>query len=63
MKITFLGGGNMASALIGGLQNNGIPPSEIAVIEINAENRARLEREYRVLADGLIADLLADNLG
>ena len=48
MKITFLGGGNMASALIGGLQNNGIPPSEIAVIEINAENRARLEREYRV---------------
>ena len=48
MKITFLGGGNMASALIGGLQNNGIPPSEIAVIEINTENRARLEREYRV---------------
>ena len=48
MKITFLGGGNMASALIGGLQNHGIPPGEIAVIEINAENRARLEREYRV---------------
>jgi pyrroline-5-carboxylate reductase len=48
MKITFLGGGNMASALIGGLLNNGIPPSEIAVIEINAENRARLEREFRV---------------
>ena len=48
MNITFLGGGNMASALIGGLQNHGIPPGEIAVIEINAENRARLEREYRV---------------
>ena len=48
MKITFLGGGNMASALIGGLQNHGIPPGEIAVIEINAESRARLEREYRV---------------
>ena len=38
----------MASALIGGLQNNGIPPSEIAVIEINEESRARLEKDHRV---------------
>ncbi len=48
MRITFVGGGNMASALIGGLQNHGIPPSEIAVVEINAETRARLERDYRI---------------
>lgn len=48
MKITFLGGGNMATALIGGLLNHGFPPNDIAVIEIGAENRARLEKDYRV---------------
>ena len=48
MKITFLGGGNMASALIGGLLNQGFPATDIAVIEINEANRARLERGYRV---------------
>ena len=48
MKITFLGGGNMASALIGGLLNNGFPAGEIAVIEIGAEGRARLEKNYGV---------------
>ena len=31
MKITFLGGGNMANALIGGLLANGFSASEIAV--------------------------------
>jgi pyrroline-5-carboxylate reductase len=48
MKITFLGGGNMASALIGGLLNNGFPANEIAVIEIGAESRARLERIFSI---------------
>ncbi len=48
MKITFLGGGNMASALIGGLLNNGFPASEIAVIEIGAEHRARLIKKYHI---------------
>jgi pyrroline-5-carboxylate reductase len=48
MKITFLGGGNMAGALIGGLLNNGFPAGDIAVIEIGAENRARLERSFGV---------------
>ena len=46
MKITFLGGGNMASALIGGLLNQGFSPEEMAVIEIGAENRARLVKAY-----------------
>lgn len=48
MKITFLGGGNMASALIGGLLNHGFPAGDIAVIEIGAESRARLEKNFRV---------------
>ncbi len=48
MKITFLGGGNMASALIGGLLNNGFPAKEIAVIEIGEERRANLEKRFGV---------------
>ena len=48
MKITFLGGGNMASALIGGLINNGFPADDISVVEIGADNRHRLESRYRV---------------
>jgi pyrroline-5-carboxylate reductase len=53
MKITFLGGGNMASALIGGLLNNGFPANAISVVEIGAESRARLERIFglRCLAE------------
>lgn len=48
MKITFLGGGNMANALIGGLLKTGFAASDIAVIEINAENRSKLENSYRI---------------
>ncbi len=48
MKITFLGGGNMANALIGGLLKTGFAATDIAVIEIGAEGRARLEQAYGV---------------
>ena len=48
MKITFLGGGNMANALIGGLLKTGFDAGDIAVIELNAEGRARLEQTYGV---------------
>ena len=64
MKITFLGGGNMANALIGGLLNNGFPANEIAVIEIGAENRATLERTFgiRCFAEPDAAALYCDAL-
>jgi pyrroline-5-carboxylate reductase len=48
MKITFIGGGNMASALIGGLLNNGFPANEIVAIEVREENRTRLERIFSI---------------
>lgn len=48
MKITFLGGGNMANALIGGLLKTGFAASDIAVIELGAEARAQLESSYGV---------------
>jgi pyrroline-5-carboxylate reductase len=50
MKIAFIGGGNMASALIGGLLGRGSTAAQISVVEINADNRARLQRDYAVQA-------------
>lgn len=48
MTITFIGGGNMATALIGGLLKNGRRADEIAVVEIDAAARERLTRDLRV---------------
>ena len=46
MNICFIGGGNMANALIGGLQNKGSPQQQISVVEIDAANRERLKSTY-----------------
>ena len=40
--IAFIGGGNMAASLVGGLVAGGWPPSEIRVAEPRAERRAEL---------------------
>ena len=48
MKITFLGGGNMANALIGGLLKTGFAASDIAVIDPGAEARAKLVSSYGI---------------
>lgn len=50
MNICFIGGGNMATALIGGLLGKGFSAAQISVIEINAENRTRLQRGFAVRA-------------
>lgn len=48
MKITFLGGGNMANALIGGLRRQGYSAADIQVVEPVAEMRAKLADIYGV---------------
>ena len=48
MKICFLGGGNMATALIGGLIAKGIPPADLAVIEVSDAAREKLAARYPV---------------
>ena len=48
MKITFIGGGNMAAALIGGLIGKGHAAAGIRVVEIQAEARARLSAQFGV---------------
>ncbi|MEJ5212122.1 MAG: pyrroline-5-carboxylate reductase [Burkholderiales bacterium] len=48
MIITFIGGGNMASALIGGLLGRGFGPGQLRVVEPNPETAERLAQRYGV---------------
>ncbi len=48
MKITFLGGGNMATALIGGLKKQGFSAAGMQVVEPVAEARERLTDTFGV---------------
>jgi pyrroline-5-carboxylate reductase len=47
-SIAFIGGGNMASAIIGGLLRRGLAARQIQVIEPFAEQRARLAQQFQV---------------
>jgi pyrroline-5-carboxylate reductase len=59
MNICFIGGGNMATALIGGLLGKGFSAQQISVVEINGDNRARLKRDFSVRAFDNIAEGVA----
>lgn len=48
MKIAFIGGGNMAGALIGGLTGKGFAAADIRVVEITSEARERLKSRFGV---------------
>ena len=48
MKIAFLGGGNMAGALIGGLLAKGYAAHTISVVEVFAQARDTLSARYKV---------------
>lgn len=47
-RVAFIGGGNMARSLIGGLVRQGAPPERIAVAEPNDGLRAALARDFDV---------------
>ena len=48
-RIAFIGGGNMAGAIIGGLVRKGVAPSQVEVVEPFAETRARLQQQFGVV--------------
>jgi pyrroline-5-carboxylate reductase len=48
--IAFIGGGNMAGAIIGGLVRQGMRPADIEVVEPFAEARGKLQEQHGVAA-------------
>jgi pyrroline-5-carboxylate reductase len=47
-RIAFIGGGNMARALIAGLIRHAVPPHRLSVGEPDAQSRAALQRDFGV---------------
>jgi 3-hydroxyisobutyrate dehydrogenase-like beta-hydroxyacid dehydrogenase len=48
MKVCFIGGGNMASAMIGGLLKSGVPAGAVTVVDVDASQRERLVARFGV---------------
>lgn len=63
-RIAFIGGGNMARSLIGGLLKTGVPTSSITVAEPRAEARQELGRDFGIAcyAENQLAAAEADVL-
>src|SRR5258707_5621705 len=48
MNITFIGGGNMARALVGGLIARGVASKALAVVEVDAEARSTIAARFGI---------------
>lgn len=58
MKIAFIGGGNMAVALIGGLIRRGIAKDDLYVIDVNEEARHRIADQFAITSSAIIDAVL-----
>jgi pyrroline-5-carboxylate reductase len=59
MKIAFIGGGNMAVALLGGLIRQGIAPVDLYVVDVNDDARRRVADQFGVTSCAIINAELA----
>jgi pyrroline-5-carboxylate reductase len=62
LKICFIGGGNMARALISGMLKQGFPPVQISVIESDAQKRADLSLDYGVHVTDQLPSVAASDI-
>ncbi|MGH6830500.1 MAG: NAD(P)-binding domain-containing protein, partial [Methylocella sp.] len=56
MRILFIGGGNMATALVGGLLKRGLAASDIRVVEVSEDARHRLKQAFGVATQAGLDD-------
>ncbi|KNH05219.1 Pyrroline-5-carboxylate reductase [Candidatus Burkholderia brachyanthoides] len=59
MKIAFIGGGNMAAALIGGFIKRGTSAADVYAVDINDEARARAAQQFGIATGTAIDGALA----
>jgi len=57
--LAFIGGGNMASAILGGLIQQGLPPTSVEIVEPFEEARARLAQQFGITAQPAASQALA----
>ena len=57
--LAFIGGGNMASAILGGLIQQGLTPAQVEVVEPFEEARTRLKQQFGITAQPTASAALA----
>ncbi|MFH1605575.1 MAG: pyrroline-5-carboxylate reductase [Pseudomonadota bacterium] len=62
MKISFIGGGNMADALIGGLLRKGFANTDLRAVEIDRVAREKLQQKYGVVCAERIGAVSDDEI-
>jgi pyrroline-5-carboxylate reductase len=60
LRLVFIGGGNMASAVLGGLLQAGHPAERLLVVEPWAEQAARLRERFGITVLAAAGPALAD---
>lgn len=48
LNVVFIGGGNMADALIGGMLKNGFAPAQLRAVDVNGDARRRLSEKHGI---------------